>query len=455
MSTAAHIFTQRRISHKLSARYALFVLLLAQLIPTFGDIFGSPGNAIPLLTAIFGFTLYLVASLSDGVPRRFFLSVTALFLLAIAYTGIITITSPHGVVLRDLAIWIKLAAIYVTFLAGYIYFNSGGSLRTLFSIHLFILLFHIALFFDHLRDPNGPIQVLYHYKALVGGWGGYGINRFPGTWNFPYNETVFLISSAVLMFFAFTKSKNLKRILFFFLTLVACYISLFGTQSRAGFIAFFICIFYGSLAYAFISLIHNRGKALGASLSLFFIFLLIASGVVVFMLFGDMSAFKHLNKFTDPQDASAYKRLEELPVFYSEFDKYPWRIIIGFGNARAQGLYFESFLNYVYNYGLIGSFTILGTWIYLWGLFLFKALKTKDTTLSLAFLCINIVISYTLLIGVSADILLHYRFIPLYYFYAGVAYSFLNLHHVKHGVNSVHLRSRDMHVASAAMPVKH
>ena len=412
---------------------SLFTFIFAQIVPTFGGSIGSAGNGIVLAVSIAGFLLAFVTYLLDGVNRNFLLVVLFFTLLACAYVGFATLITPFEIVVRDLSILVKFLAMALAVLCGYCYYKNHKSFKYLLFSLLGIFGFHVFLYFDSLVDANSPLQLLYHFKNQAGG---FRANRFPGTWNFPYNETVFLVTCALVFLFASIVNSNLlKKLLFIGLMIGAIYMSLLGTQARSGFIAFFLCCGYFAVLMFYFSLAQNRPRYMIYVFISIMLSVILFSGIWQFLLYAqEQNEFRHLTKLLNPDTAVSQDRLFELEKLITIYlHDQPWRILVGFGGSRGDDkVYLESVLNYIYNYGVIGFTLIVGPWIYMWFKLLFFGFMVKERRVAMGALIAHIVLTYVFLMGMSADILIHFRFIPMFYFFYGVAWKYLELYEKQH-----------------------
>lgn len=274
--------------------YLLSVLIISQIIPTFGGMIGSIGNSIPLVFALGGFGLFYI--LGKGAPSSVFYAAT-LYTLALCTLGVTSaLFSPFLTSLRDASIVIKVLTMHVAFMCGFLYYRDPGDLKPLVTSILFLFAFHVLLYFDHLAAPNGPIQSLYHFKDF-GLRQGYYENRFPGTWNFPYNVAVFLFCCFLVIIYKIRSAGDpLKTTLYLGALGLCAYISIFGTQSRSNMVAFFSTVSYALAIYFLYSFVKARFShfvfsgllAMGGLVSGLFFF--------SFILSPEAREFEHLSK---------------------------------------------------------------------------------------------------------------------------------------------------------------
>jgi len=402
----------------------LGTLIVSQLVPTFGSQLGIGGTGIPLFVAMGGYGIGFIAILFQSTRRKLFINLTLYLLVGMAWGGLTTVFSPFLSTFRDASIVIKAIVMYLAFFAGYSLYKNDRDFTTLLKIFILIFFVHIFLYFDHLSDPNGPIQGLYHFKNFYDS--GYHKNRFPGTWGFPYPEALFLISTCLAFVYASLKTKDVFFKLFLILmALGGLYMALLGTQSRANMVSIGLSLVYAGCLYLLYSVTINRAKHIAISLMfVVLVFFCVTTFATVLQDPYFQHQFQHLTKIDRVlNNISEFNRVNDLWVLLDFVAEDPIRLFIGFGGARSfqyAQIYLESILNYIFNYGLIGFLLIMFPWFYLWFKTISDIFIERKKQDHIASLFIHVFITYTFLMCMSADMFTHYRFIPLYYLLLGM-----------------------------------
>lgn len=421
----------------------IITLIASQIFPTFGGVLGSSGNGIPLFICIGGFGSVVLIYLFEGIPSRFFTFATFLLCIGIAYAALVTVLSPFYTSIRDLSIVIKAIAMYCAVIAGFMFYRSHpDALGTITKCLIFVFVFHLALYIDHLRNPNSFLQTLYHFKTnpVDSGGRGYYANRFPGTWNFPYPEAIFMTFCFMLFtLLAIGTKKALGRFFFILMAVSALYVGIFGTQSRANLVALGVTILYLIIVYSVYSLSKNKAIMFVCSLGILGFFGIVAVSLLNYLVLpGTEAEFRHLASIDEVAgNLSNYSRVESIEnLFLSLLSEEPWRFLIGFGGARNvtlfSDLYVESIFNYIFNYGLIGFVLITSIWFYIGYKTLFHCFAQKQSWQALNYLFAHGFIFYVFVMGISGDMFTHFRFIPLFYFFAGVFFAVLQRYRKAH-----------------------
>lgn len=410
----------------MSAAIILLTLFLTQTFPTFGKYLFTAGNGIPLGIAIAGYGCFLITSLITGIPRKSFMNATLFTLIFITYCVLTLLLSPLDFGIRNLSILIKIVAMYTSFLAGYYYLSSGGNLKSLYKTVFYILIVHIILFVDHIIDPRSFIQNLYNVKDSVGGYRQF---RFPGTWNLPYNEVLFLVPICFYFFYQTLYSQNgTSRFLSFLMCVFVLFMATFGTQSRAGLIGLSLTCIYILFNYIFYSVTWNKGVNVSIGFLMFFVIGLMSYGIYQMLVILETDqTFYHITKLVEEGGVSSANRVEQIQTYYNLYLKdAPIRIFFGFGPARGEDMYIESIVNYLFQYGIIGMIFFFGPWVYLWARLVKKGLQCRKSQEAMAYLLLHSSIFLFMVMQVAMDAFIHFRFIPIFYFLAGVVLFILN-----------------------------
>lgn len=393
-------------------------LAASQAVPTWGGVLGHVGNWIPFVASgillVASAVMLLVLRGRMAQPVRHVALLYFLVLPTIAAIG--ALVSPLGLAdLEDLAAdYFRFFLVGSAFYVGYelCRHDPRRVARVIFAVLLLGVGLNLVLFILFLSEPWNVLAQLYSTRTMGG-------TKFPGSWNYPYNLSVFL--SLVIAFFgaAVASRVGVFRQLGAFVVLSLALVMLVAAQSRAGLIAFLVAV---PLTFLAVGLADSfRGRSISGLKNLM-VFSGLGGGSVLLGWF----LISHVDyRWADYYSAISEiggddPRLQQAQWFAEELGEYPLGLLIGFGPSREFPVWLENFLVYFQRYGFLGFSVIVfyPLMIAAWAAWKLVSVRGDRVARAVGFAGIFFLMFFSLNF-LTSNILFHFRFVGLGFFVLG------------------------------------